>query len=128
MFVDYNDETRRLRYANCGHFPGLLFRTSGLVERLESTAPVVGLFEEWDCHLLETTLAPGDMLVLYTDGVIEAFNRAGEEFGERRLVDDVRARRAMAPRELIASIVEDVHEFSPDEQRDDITMIVAIGR
>jgi serine phosphatase RsbU (regulator of sigma subunit) len=128
IFTDYDDKTRRLRYANCGHFPGLLLRSTGVVERLESTAPVLGVFDVWDCQLIETSLERGDMLVLYTDGVTEAFNPDGEEFGEARLIEELQARRTMAPRDLIASIVTDVHQFNPDEQRDDITMIVAIGR
>jgi serine phosphatase RsbU (regulator of sigma subunit) len=68
---------------------------------------------------------PGDTLVLYTDGVTEAFNDRGEEFGEQRLVDSLRRHREQRPRALLDSILGDVKQFSPHEQHDDITLLVA---
>src|SRR5579872_6153745 len=85
FFAEYDDTAGRLRYANCGHLCGLLLRRDGTLERLHSTATVLGLFKEWDCSIGERRLLSGDTLALYTDGVTEAFNDAGEEFGERRL-------------------------------------------
>src|SRR5262249_48723421 len=54
IFVQYDDVSRRLHYANCGHYPALLFRRDHTLERLESTSTVLGLFAEWDCALNET--------------------------------------------------------------------------
>jgi serine phosphatase RsbU (regulator of sigma subunit)/predicted enzyme related to lactoylglutathione lyase len=125
FFAAYEDGPRRLRYANCGHLCGLLFRGDGTFERLETTGPVVGLFEEWDCTVGERRLDPGDRLVLYTDGVTESFNEADEEFGERRLIDAVRGAPDSPPRATIAAVVDGVRRFSPREQHDDITLIVA---
>src|SRR5262249_25812869 len=82
FFADYDDTTRRLRYANCGHLSGLLLRQDGNVEQLESTSTLLGLFKEWDCSLCEQELSTGDVLALYTDGITEASNGQGEEFGE----------------------------------------------
>ena len=65
------------------------------------------------------------MLVLYTDGVTESFNASGEEFGEERLLDALRRYRGLPTGPLLDSIVDDVRRFSPHEQYDDITMIVA---
>jgi sigma-B regulation protein RsbU (phosphoserine phosphatase) len=97
----YDDARRRLRYANCGHGPPLLIRASGAVERLVPTAPVIGLFDEWEPGVAEVDLAGGDWLVLFTDGVTEAASPAGEEFGEARLRELVEgAREAPAGRAL----------------------------
>ena len=78
FFADYDDSTRKLRYANCGHLPPLLLRACGSlqghvleapkVEWLRSTSTVMGLFETWHCEIAEVRLAPGDTLVIYTDG------------------------------------------------------------
>jgi serine phosphatase RsbU (regulator of sigma subunit) len=125
FFAEYDDQARRLRYVNCGHLPGLVLHQDGAVERLGSTATLVGIFEEWDCSIAECQLAAGDSLALYTDGITESFNDAGEEFGEQRLIEALRRYRDLAPRAVIASIVEEVQRFSPHEQWDDITLIVA---
>src|SRR5581483_5580575 len=65
VFAEYDDSSRRVRYANCGHYPGLLFRSDGALEKLGSTSTVLGLFNEWECTLAENELSPGDTLVLY---------------------------------------------------------------
>ncbi len=125
LFAEYDDTTRRLRYVNCGHLPALLLRAGGAIDRLHSTCTVVGLFEHWDCEIAEQQLSPGDTLVLYTDGVSESFNDNGEDFGECRLIEGLRRHRGLAPDGLISSIVDEVRRFSPEEQQDDITLVVA---
>ncbi len=124
FFAEYDDSSQSLRYANCGHLPGLVLRNDGQVERLESTSTVLGLFPEWSSPIEERRLADGDMLVLYTDGITESFNDA-EEFGECRLIESLRMHRGRAAPDVVASVVEDVRRFSPSEQQDDITVIVA---
>jgi serine phosphatase RsbU (regulator of sigma subunit) len=128
IFAEYDDTSRRVRYANCGHYPGLLFRADHKLDRLHSTSTVLGLFPEWECVLGESKLSPGDTLVLYTDGVTDAMNSRGEDFGEDRLVDVVRENRKLAPEPMLNAIVDEVRRFSPSEQFDDITMIVAKGK
>jgi serine phosphatase RsbU (regulator of sigma subunit)/predicted enzyme related to lactoylglutathione lyase len=125
VFAEYDDASGRLRYANCGHYPALLLRANQKLERLDSTATVLGLFREWDCTVKETHLQAGNTLALYTDGVIDAFNAAGEEFGEERLIESLRKNRELGSREMLDAIVGEVRRFSPHEQHDDITMIVA---
>ena len=124
FFSEYDDVARRLRYANCGHLPALLLRRDGSLERLNSTATVLGLFDKWDCTLEERQLFPGDTLFLYTDGATESFNDSGEEFGDHRLIESLHRHRALSPPALINSIVDDVRKFNPREQQDDITFIV----
>jgi serine phosphatase RsbU (regulator of sigma subunit)/catechol 2,3-dioxygenase-like lactoylglutathione lyase family enzyme len=125
FFAEYDDKMRRLRYANCGHLAALLLRHDSTIERLDSTCTVLGLFKEWDCSITERRLFSGDTLVLYTDGITESFNDAGEEFGEQRLVEALYRHRELPSEAVIASIVDEVQQFSPLEQHDDITLIVA---
>jgi serine phosphatase RsbU (regulator of sigma subunit) len=125
FFGEYDDRMSRLRYANCGHLSGLLLRSDNTLERLDSTCMPVGLFREWDCSTAECRLFPGDTLALYTDGVTESFNDAGEEFGQQRLVEALRRNRELPLKALMASPVDEVRRFSAHEQHDDITLIVA---
>jgi serine phosphatase RsbU (regulator of sigma subunit) len=125
FFADYDDSTRCFRYANCGHLPSLLLRTDDSLDRLSATATILGAFEDWDCTVAESQLFPGDTLALYTDGITESFNLAGEEFGEHRLIDALRRHRRLPSQALCSAIVDEVHKFSPHEQHDDITLIVA---
>lgn len=124
FFAEYDDTARRLRYVNCGHLSGLLLRPDNTLERLSSTATMLGLFKEWDCSIEECQMFPGDTLALYTDGVTECF-RAEEEFGEQRLLETLRRHRELAPPSLLESIIDEVRQFNPREQHDDITLIVA---
>jgi len=125
FFGEYDDATRVLRFANCGHLPALLLRSDDSVARLDATATVLGIFKKWDCEVGECHLAPGDIFALYTDGITESFNHDGEEFGESRLIDSLRLHCAHSPRTALASIVDEVLRFSPLEQHDDITLILA---
>ncbi len=125
FFAEYDDRLRLLRYANCGHLAALLLRRDGAMERLDSTCTVLGLFEEWECVVADRRLSPGDTLALYTDGVTEAFDPAGEEFGEHRLAEALWRHRDIPAQALVASIADEVRRFSPHEQHDDITLIVA---
>src|SRR5438045_3081842 len=125
FFAEYDDNVGRLRYANCGHLSALLLRGDNTLERLDSTATVLGIFKEWDCSIGECQLHPGDTLALYTDGITESYNCAEEEFGESRLIEALRRHRELPSPALLGSIVADVQRFSPHEQHDDITLIIA---
>jgi serine phosphatase RsbU (regulator of sigma subunit)/catechol 2,3-dioxygenase-like lactoylglutathione lyase family enzyme len=128
FFAEYDDSAGRLRYANCGHLSALLLRRDNTLERLDSTGTVLGIFKEWDCSIEERRLFPGDTLALYTDGITESYNSAGEEFGEERLIEILRRHQGLPSEALLASIVAEVQQFSPHEQHDDITLIVANHR
>jgi serine phosphatase RsbU (regulator of sigma subunit) len=103
----------------------LILRGDDSVDRLGSTGTVLGLFRDWDCEIGESSLFPGDTMALYTDGVTEAFNDRGEEFGEARLIECLRRHRGEGPRALLDCVLADVRRFSPHEQQDDITLVVA---
>ncbi len=125
FFAEYDDATRRLRYANCGHLPPLLLRADGSLERLQATATILGAFKEWDCELGECQISAGDTLALYTDGITESFSPGGEEFGEGRLVSCLERHCALSSQDLLSAVVDEVRGFSPHEQHDDITLIIA---
>jgi serine phosphatase RsbU (regulator of sigma subunit) len=125
FYSEFDGRTRRLRYANCGHLPCLLLHEDGSIERLDSTAPVVGLFADWECPTAERQLVPGDTFAIYTDGITESFNDREEEFGEQRLIDALRRHRQLCPRDVISAVFNEVRQFSPREQYDDYTLIVA---
>jgi serine phosphatase RsbU (regulator of sigma subunit)/predicted enzyme related to lactoylglutathione lyase len=125
FFAEYDDKTRRLRYANCGHLSALILRRNNTFQALASNSTVLGLFEDWNCSIEEQQLFPGDTLTLYTDGITESSTDAGEEFGERRLREVLRQRRALGPQPLLEAVFEEVRRFNPNEQQDDITLIVA---
>ncbi|HVO63657.1 MAG TPA: SpoIIE family protein phosphatase, partial [Terriglobales bacterium] len=120
----YEDTTRKLRYVNCGHNPPVIVRRDE-VERLCATATVLGLFESWQCGVAETRLLPQDILAICTDGVFEAANSEGVEFGEEGLVASLRAGCDLPASQLLASVVETLERFAPGEQADDITLLVA---
>jgi sigma-B regulation protein RsbU (phosphoserine phosphatase) len=128
FFSEYNDETGRLRYANCGHLPALLLRSGGDLERLESTATVLGRFQCWECSIGETRLFAGDTLAVYTDGITEAGGVDHEEFGEQRLLECLKSHRDVPSRNVVCAVIEELRQYSPHEQQDDITLIVAKGR
>jgi phosphoserine phosphatase RsbU/P len=125
FFAEYDDQTQRLRYANCGHLSALLLRGKDVVVRLDSTCMPLGLFNEWDCSIDECHLLAGDTLALYTDGITESCSEAGEEFGEQRMIAALRRDQELCSRDLLTAIVDEVRRFSPEEQYDDITLIVA---
>ena len=125
FFAEYDDNLQSLRYANCGHLPALLLRSNKDIERLDSTCTVLGLFQEWACEAREVRILPGDILALYTDGVTEALNEQGEEFGEARLAEVLLRRSHLSAGELLSVLVDEIRSFSPGDQFDDITLIVA---
>lgn len=124
FFGTYEDATRRLRYVNCGHNPPLLLRGDGEVEWLEATATVLGLFDIWDCAVGEMRLDSGDTLIVYSDGVTEARNDQGEEFGQDRLLEAALNLSQLGASSLLETLVLRVQQFCGYEQDDDLTLLV----
>jgi len=125
FFAVYDDRTQRLRYANCGHLSGLVLRADGTCQKLDSNGTLLGLFPQWDCSLGECTLFAGDLLALYTDGITEACNDAGEEFGEQSLIERLHQHRDLPCHTALTTIADEVRRFNSGEQHDDITLILA---
>ena len=115
----------RLTYTNAGHNPGLLFRADGSVERLEASGMPLGLFPIVEYDKVETTLARGELLLLYTDGITEAANPKGDEFGLERLQAAV-AKYTQEPLVAVAVAIETAVEVFADGTPfgDDRTMVL----
>jgi phosphoserine phosphatase RsbU/P len=118
--------TRSLSYVNAGHLPPLVSRRSPrhTLLRLRTGGPVVGLFQECDYEKGHLTLEPDDVIVAFTDGVSEAMNEAGDEWGDEALTQIVQDGHGAAPRELIDRIDRGADAFAAGTpQHDDQTLI-----
>jgi len=118
-------ETRRLSYANAGHPPGLLFRASSEIEELSSSGMPVGILEQITSETREVELSPGDRLVLFTDGLTEAWSAGGEMYGLPRLKNVIIQHGTAAADELLSVIASDVESHCAGrELADDLTLLV----
>lgn len=116
--------TQTLAYANAGHFPPVLMRANGEIERLTNTGLVLGIAPEWTYTTATTPIAAGDRLVFYTDGITEAISPSDEEFGDAQLVSLIRAHRR-EPADRLADIVTGaVATWTGGAPQDDATLIV----
>jgi sigma-B regulation protein RsbU (phosphoserine phosphatase) len=115
---------RRLSFANAGHFPPLLMRADGSVERLATTGLVLGVASDWSYGTGTLDLGPGDRLVCFTDGITEALSPDGDEFGDDRLVACVRAGRRQTADALADAILAAVTSWTSTGPQDDATLIV----
>ena len=141
FYAQFDPASRRLTYVNGGHCAPLLFRAdtgagaagpagierlgSKKIERLDEGGPVIGLIPECTYLQAELTLAAGDLMVIFTDGVSEAMNPALEEWGEVRLIATVRATQGCDACEIITRIMQAADQFAAGApQHDDMTLIV----
>jgi phosphoserine phosphatase RsbU/P len=113
-----------ITYANAGHFFPIVIRQDGSVERLGEGGPVLGVLSDATYQQAHVQIGSGDRLVLFTDGVTEARNADGEEFGEARLIEAAVANRACSAPALEARLSECVSSFTDDTLQDDATLIV----
>jgi phosphoserine phosphatase RsbU/P len=120
-----NDEGT-LTFANAGHYPPILVRADGRVERLATGGPVLGVFPDGTYEQGQVTIQSGDRLVLYTDGITDArpSDTADDDFGEDRLLDCVVANRNCSAPALQSRLAEAVASFSAGHFQDDATLIV----
>ena len=114
----------KLVYANAGHNPPLLRRATGAVEELKATGSVLGALQNTRFDQAETSLEPGDLLVLYTDGVTEASDAMEQFYGEGRLAAALDRWVAAPLQEIANRIVEDLLRFAPGEPSDDRTLVL----
>jgi serine phosphatase RsbU (regulator of sigma subunit) len=117
-------EDGRLTYCNAGHNPPILIGRRG-EKLLETGGLILGMFPQAVYEQETLVLDPGDVLVMYTDGVTEALNPAGEEFGEGRVRTCLDANRQRPPAELLDCLLSEVRTFAADAaQHDDVTALV----
>jgi sigma-B regulation protein RsbU (phosphoserine phosphatase) len=126
LLAEINAQRRTLRYVNCGHNPALLFQAeTGKVTLLNSSCVPIGISSEENCELASLGLATGDILVLYTDGITEAQNDAGEEFGTERLAAILQNGFSLSAEGLMNTIFSRATAFcSQIGFADDVTILI----
>ena len=113
-----------LVYCSAGHNPAIVYGADG-VRRLEAGGVPVGLFPGAPYESSQLTLKPGDTIVSYSDGVTEALDTSGEEFGEERLIEVIKAHHGESASDLLGHVIEAVQTFARGaEQYDDVTALV----
>jgi sigma-B regulation protein RsbU (phosphoserine phosphatase) len=118
--------TRRLTYCNCGHNPPILKRANGAVERLQAGGTLIGLRSGEFYKEAYVMLAPGDQLVLFTDGLSEVENENGEQYGEVRLIEQFHDSRNASG--ILDGIMQDVTSHCREVFTDDATVVVLCAK
>ena len=128
VICEYDPQTRRVSYVNAGHNEPILRRASGALEKLETGGLPLGIRFPFDYETASVEVQPGDALIFYTDGVVEAFNERGEEFGNERWANAIRGLPAMSAEKSLQFLMEAVDGFvGGTRQSDDITCMVFRG-
>lgn len=117
-------EERVLSYANAGHWPPVLVRRSGTEVGLKEGGALLGVFPDWKYDDGEIQLEQGDRLVLYTDGLTEATNPVGQEFGKPRLVELLKLNVELSAADLHAKLMKQVLSFCGGNLQDDLALLV----
>ena len=126
FYCVYEDHQRRLDYVNAGHNPPIVFRADGGIERMETGGLIVGMLPDVVYKKGLMDLKPGDILLIYSDGLTEAMNAEEEEFGEERVMKIICNNRTLAVKELCDLILSESNEFVGDApQHDDLTLVLA---
>ncbi len=124
-YAEFDEQSSTLRYTNAGHNPPLIWRSTGEFERLECGGTVVGLFAETRYAQAAVQLYSGDLFVAFTDGLLEAHNPLGEEFGEERIRAVLQHHGQQSAVEIKEALLGAVQAWmSGEEQEDDLTLVV----
>ena len=116
--------SRILQYTNAGHLRPILIGSNGKVKHLENGGALLGVFPDWKYENSTVELGPGDILLLFTDGITEAMDLDGEEFGEERLIQAARNPVEQSIEDLQGHLLNSVKEFCNFRMRDDATLIL----
>jgi phosphoserine phosphatase RsbU/P len=124
LYAVLDERSRVLLYESAGHCLPLLVHKDGAIEIPEASSGVLGLFSHWTYSDHELQLASGDVMVMLTDGVLEAWNAKEEEFGYKRLIGSVLASRQDGAHGIRKRVLEDVAAFCNGQFQDDASLIV----
>jgi sigma-B regulation protein RsbU (phosphoserine phosphatase) len=116
--------TRTLQYANAGHPRPLIIHSSGKTTRLENGGALLGVFPDWAYDDSVVELEPGDLLLLFTDGIIEATAPGGEEFGEDRLIAAIQVPNERSLEDLQSHVLGQIRSFCQSPMADDATLLM----
>jgi sigma-B regulation protein RsbU (phosphoserine phosphatase) len=122
----FDEDAQTLHYVNAGHNPAVVMRRDGAITWLDASAPPVGLFAEVVYQPKTLKLFSGDLIIAYTDGLIEATNTDGEEWGVAGLLAAVRSCGTPQPESIVEAAFAALDDFSEDSQTDDATMLAAL--
>jgi sigma-B regulation protein RsbU (phosphoserine phosphatase) len=129
VLSEYNPSSRRLTYVNAGHNAPILRRANGTLETLEVGGLPLGIRLDHHYETASLDLRPGDALIFFTDGVVEAFNESGEEFGNERWLSAIRNLPDWDAQQTLQYLMKRVDEFAgATRQSDDITCLVFRSR
>lgn len=120
----FDAASRSLRYVNAGHNPPMILRHDGSIRWLETSGAPVGMFPDWPYEEVTVTLHAGDLIVAYTDGVIETANSRGAEWGVEGLQKAAIENRHECAGDVVQSIFAAMDAFTGGRQRDDATVAV----
>jgi sigma-B regulation protein RsbU (phosphoserine phosphatase) len=125
FLAEFDPASRALTYINAGHNAPILRRSSGAIERLSNGGLPLGMWADKTYEPGSVILQPGDWLVIFTDGVVEAENGLTEEYGEQRLLNVLHAGVTATPDELLRRMMSDLDAFvGPTPQHDDVTCLL----
>ena len=125
VLIAIDRQTGEIQYVNAGHNPPYLVKASGEIEMLSVGGLLLGMFPEATYESAALTLGPGEVLVLYSDGVTEARNDQDDEYGEERLVAFLKEHKDDDPERMVETLIRTIYEFSQDgKPGDDVTVAV----
>jgi len=125
VVAEYDPSTQLLSFVNAGHNSPVVRRSDGSITRLESSGLPLGILRESNFPAASVQLSRGDALILFTDGVVEAFNAAGEEYSDLRWVNMILRMPSLSAQDSLNFLMRDVDQFvGATRQSDDITLLV----
>ncbi|MBD3257700.1 SpoIIE family protein phosphatase [candidate division GN15 bacterium] len=126
FYAVLDEATKEIEYANAGHNHPFIVRRDGSVEYLDVGGPIIGAFPYIEYESARVTLEDDDVFFLFTDGLSEAMDADGHEYGEERIRNFVVERRVMTAEEILSSMLDDVYEYDPTNPPQDDTTAIAI--
>jgi len=125
LYALLNPVSEEFIFVNCGHHPPILIHPDGSTTRLHEHGPALGIIEQVSYPVKKTSLIPGDIMVLYTDGVVEVTNKEGIEIGYERLKETIHRNRDLPADTLIQLVIQTSRDFSGSQRfPDDFTLVI----
>lgn len=124
LIIVFTPQKKKIYFSNSGHVPAMLIQQDGEVKQLKANSRPLGLFEKIKTSKESIILKSNDMLILYTDGLIEQIDNRGREFGTKRLEEIVKINLQKSPREITEIIISELRNFSKSNLSDDVCLLV----